>query len=210
MSTRVDERVDGLIDKLLVEFETKVLPRLESIIDDTKRYLYFIAWLNTWLCERNLGRIIVTGGFAVEIYTGRAYRTMDVDIIVEKNSYIVERFLEKISERIARGYLPKSRTLSIKSIDIVASTYTKGLEPVKLVIDNYYVYLEPPEELLLTYLNGWKYWNSTEDRDKSLWILIVWLDKLNLDYVKNKAIENDTYDKLRELLELIKKGGMNI
>lgn len=210
MSTRVDERVDGLIDKLLVEFETKVLPRLESIIDDTKRYLYFIAWLNTWLCERNLGRIIVTGGFAVEIYTGRAYRTMDVDIIVEKNSYIVERFLEKISERIARGYLPKSRTLSIKSIDIVASTYTKGLEPVKLVIDNYYVYLEPPEELLLTYLNGWKYWNSTEDRDKSLWILIVWLDKLNLDYVKNKAIENNTYDKLRELLELIKKGGMNI
>ncbi len=30
-----------------------------------------------------IGRIVVTSGFAVEIYTGRVYRTMDIDVIVE-------------------------------------------------------------------------------------------------------------------------------
>jgi len=39
--------------------------------------------LNEELMKRGLGRVIIVGVFAAEIYSARAYRTGDVDIIVE-------------------------------------------------------------------------------------------------------------------------------
>jgi hypothetical protein len=50
--------------------------------NETERFLCFLSWLNEKLERKGLGRIIVVGGFAAEIYSGRAYRTGDVDIIV--------------------------------------------------------------------------------------------------------------------------------
>jgi hypothetical protein len=78
-----------------------------------------------FLESRGFGRIIITGGFAVEVYTGRVHRTMDVDIIADKCAEFVEYFLEKFSEKIGRGYLPRYEILVLKSIDIVSNTYKR-------------------------------------------------------------------------------------
>jgi hypothetical protein len=185
------------------EFEGSVLPKLNTIVEDTKRYLYFIAWLNTFIEGRGLGRVVITGGFAVEVYTGRVYRTMDVDVVVEGCSDVVEGFIRRFSEKIGRGYLPTYEVLSLKSIDIVSTVYTRRKEPTKLYVDNLYVYIEPVEDLITTYLSGWKYWGSTEDRDKVVWLLITWRDKLDWDYLNSICVEKGVMDKLKELIELI-------
>jgi len=194
-----------IVEELLRDFNNRILPLIESERDETRRYLKLLAWLNTWLEKNGFGRIIVTGGFAVEVYTGRAYRTMDVDIIVEglEANEVVEKFLEKIAERIGRGYLPRSEIISLKSIDIVSTIYDREMKPVKLVVNSDYIYLEPVEELLIRYLKAWKFWNSTEDRDKALWLYYIWRDRLNLDYIVEKAKVENIYDKLLELQEII-------
>lgn len=194
---------EDYVEQLYGEFKANILPRLERFFDETRRYLYFLAWLNSRMEEEKLGRIIVTGGFAVEVYTGRVYRTMDVDIIAENCSQLVERFLSRFSEKIARGYLPRLDILTVKSIDIVSVVYDRKMPPVKLIVDeDNYVYLEPPEELIVSYLSGWKYWSSSEDRDKALWVLVTWRNKLNLEYVKSRAREEEVEDKLEELLKI--------
>jgi hypothetical protein len=185
------------------EFEGSVLPKLNTIVEDTKRYLYFIAWLNTFIEGRGLGRVVITGGFAVEVYTGRVYRTMDVDVVVEGCSDVVEEFIRRFSEKIGRGYLPTYEVLSLKSIDIVSTVYTRRKEPTKLYVDDLYVYIEPVEDLITTYLSGWKYWGSTEDRDKVVWLLITWRDRLDWDYLNSICVEKGVMDKLKELMELI-------
>jgi len=194
-----------VVDELLRDFNDRILPLIESERDEARRYLKLLAWLNTWLEKNGFGRIIVTGGFAVEVYTGRAYRTMDVDIIVEgvEANAVVEKFLERMAERISRGYLPYSEAISLKSIDIVSTTYDRELKPVKLVVNSDYIYLEPPEELLIRYLAAWKFWESTEDRDKALWLYYIWRDRMNLDYIARKAKIENVYDKLLELQEII-------
>ncbi len=186
------------------EFIKCILPKLKAEADETKRYLLFIAWLNKKLEGNGLGRIIITGGFAVEVYTGRTYRTMDVDIIVEglQAADVVREFLTKFSERIGRGYLMNYESLDVKSIDIVSYVYTRKVKPVKLIVNNDHVYLEPPEELIITYLLGWKNWGSTEDRDKALWVYIVWKDKLDEDYLVRRVIEEGVNEKFKELKEL--------
>lgn len=196
------EDVEDLVENLYSLFKDSVLPRIIKISEETKRYLYFISWLNKELEERNLGRIIITGGFAVEVYTGRVYRTMDVDIIVEgvNAAKVIESFLTKFSERIGRGYLPIYEVLQLKSIDVVSSAYGKEAQPTKLLVENLHVYIEPVEELIVTYLAGWKYWNATEDRDKALWLYIVWRDKIDVNYLNKRSMEEKVADYL-ELLE---------
>jgi len=194
-----------VVDELLRDFNDRVLPLIESERDEARRYLKLLAWLNTRLEKNGFGRIIVTEGFAVEVYTGRAYRTMDVDIIVEgaEANAVVEKFLERIAERIGRGYLPYSEAISMKSIDVVSTIYDREMKPVKLVVNSDYIYLEPPEELLIRYLAAWKFWGFTEDRDKALWLYYVWRDRMDLDYIARKAKIENVYDKLLELQGII-------
>jgi hypothetical protein len=194
---------ESIVSELMKEFEGSVLPKLNTIVEDTKRYLYFIAWLNTFIEGRGLGRVVITGGFAVEVYTGRVYRTMDVDVVVEGCSDVVEEFIRRFSEKIGRGYLPTYEVLSLKSIDIVSTIYTRQKEPTKLYVDDLYTYIDPVEDLIITYLSGWKYWGSTEDRDKVIWLLITWRDRLDWDYLNSICVEKGVMDKLKELMELI-------
>jgi len=202
-----EDKIGVIIELLHKELTTSVLPRLRAEVDETKRYLLFIAWLNKKFEELNLGRIIITGGFAVEIYTGRTYRTMDVDIVVDGSlaTKVIEGLLSKFSEKIGRGYLPKYESLDVKSIDIVSNSYTRKAKPIKIIIDDYYAYLEPPEELIVTYLSGWKFWKSTEDRDKAMWLYIVWRDRLDEEYLVQRVAEEKVMDKLNELRRLSEK-----
>ncbi len=199
-----DKEAFMLAEKLLkdyINFRTELI----KIEDATIRFAYFIGFLNEWIRSRGLGFIVVTGGFAVELLTGRAYRTMDVDLITSnpRVSKILEIFLGKISEKIARGYLCIYDELAAKSIDIVAITYNRRKPPLELIINNKIVYIDPPEDLIVVYLSAWKYWDSTLDRDKALWLMIVLKDKIDFNYLKERAIEENVLDKLNELLGYI-------
>jgi len=93
---------------------------------ETDRFLKFLAILNTLLERKRLGRVIIVGGFAAEIYSGRSYRTGDVDIIVEGGSAdIVREVLREFSDFGLRIYLPKIREISEKGIDIVGENYNR-------------------------------------------------------------------------------------
>ncbi len=200
-----DLKVAEFVKRLYDEFKAFMLPKLQSILDETKRYLLFIAWLNEALEKSSLGRVIITGGFAVEVYTARVYRTMDVDVIVEgvKACEVVEKFLENFSERLGRGYLPTYESLTLKSIDIVSTTYSRKKQPTTILIEGMKAYLDPLEDLIVTYLSGWKFWNATEDRDKALWLLAGWIDKIDINYLEEIAKKENVYDKLLELTQLI-------
>lgn len=197
------ENVNLLVNELFDEFNAKILPRLLGIVDETKRYLYFTAWLNVFLEKKKLGRIVITGGFAVEVYTGRVYRTMDVDVIVEGGLAlkVIELFIQGFSERLGRGYLPRYDILQLKSIDIVSTMYRRASLPTKLLVDELHVYLDPVEDLIITYLVGWKHWNATEDRDKAYWLYAVWRDRIDRDYLVNRARE----ERVEDYLEILEK-----
>jgi len=197
-------KVEKAVENLLLSIRLKI-NELAREPDETSRFLKLSALINTFLESQGLGRIVITGGFAVEVYTGRTYRTMDVDVVAEGLSEeILRRTLENIGRRIGRGYLIDYGDLMLKSIDIVATIYTRRKKPVKLVVDGDYVYLDPPEDLIVVYLAGWKFWNATEDRDKALALLKIFQNRLDEKYLDERAKDEDVIDKLGELMELIK------
>ncbi len=199
------------IDDLVREFSEYIVDKLSSIPSDTERFMLFIAWLNTSL-KRYGCRLIVVGGFAVEIYTGSVYRTLDIDLIVEGRNCIdiLKKFLAIVADRGLRVYIPRFRSLAMKGIDIVGTVYNKKKNPIliEMVIDNrtLYFWIEPPEELIVRYLAAWKYWNSSEDRDKVFALLSTLWNKLDRDYLEKRVREEGVEDKFREALEVLSLG----
>mgnify|MGYP001770647295 CR=1 FL=1 len=167
---------------------------------ETDRFLKFLAILNSLLEEKGLGRVIIVGGFAAEIYSGRAYRTGDVDIVVEGGAEeLVREVLRKISDFGLRIYLPKIREISEKGIDIVGTVYNRRKPPIRLQVDSYQVYVIPPEEVVVTYLEAWKYWNSVEDRDKAVLVYCAQKDAIDADYLLEEAERRGVKDYLERL-----------
>ncbi|MGC9105605.1 MAG: hypothetical protein ACP5HQ_04175 [Thermoprotei archaeon] len=149
----------------------KLRKRLSELVgSETDRFLKFLAIINTLLEEKGLGRIIIVGGFAAELYSARAVRTGDVDVVVEGEKALeaFRELLREISVKGSRVYLPKVREISEKAIDIVGTVYDRRKPPVKFSVNGYRVYVLPPEEVVLTYLDFWKSWNSLEDRNKAV------------------------------------------
>ncbi len=192
---------DEILSTLLKEFPS-IASKASRMGDDTKAFAYLVAWLNTRLESAGLGRVIVTGGFAVELLTGRVYRTMDVDVIAEgEASRVLEDLLSRLGERIGRGYLlPSDTVLSLKSIDIVSDIYDRRASPLKLVIEEFHLYIDPPEHLVTTYLAAWKYWESSEDREKAAWLLVATKDIIDWELLNELANTEGVAEELRQLM----------
>jgi len=180
-----------------------ILSRLNELKgSETDRFLKFLAIINTFLEEKRLRRIIIVGGFAAEIYSGRSYRTGDVDIIVEGDAELVRKTLSKVSDLGSRIMLPRIREISEKGIDIVSNVCDRKREPRRLVIDGKYsVYIIPAEEFILTYLEGWKVCDSTEDKMKAVLVYCAQKETIDKDYLEKEAKSNDVYDYYLKLKE---------
>jgi len=74
---------------------------------------------------------------------------------------------------------------------------------VKILVEEYYVYLDPVEDLIAVYLDGWRNKGSTEDRDKAIWLMATWTNKLDLEYLEEICRSSRVFDKLVELKQLL-------
>jgi len=195
--------------ELARRFEEEALPRIRRMVSETERFLYLIAWLNTTLEREGLGRVVIVGGFAVEVLTGSTYRTFDVDIVVEGGGAreLVEGFLAEISKpRRGRVFLPRLRALASKGIDIVGTSYDRPKPPIRVRVDGLRAYVEACEELILTYLSAWKFWESLEDRDKVYALVAVHWGRIDRSYVVERAREEGVHDLLVKVLRDLSYG----
>ncbi len=197
--SRSDERLQTLLRELekCVEYASRGR-------DVFERVLRFLAWLNRRFEELGIGRIVITGGFAVEILSGRVYRTADVDLIVEGvgADRVLEEVLKVIAERVGREWvLPPE--LSDRGIDIVSTACARcGDRVVRLVVDDAWIYVEPPEELVVRYLAEWRYWGSSEGLEKAACLYAALRDRLDAEYLRKRAEEEGVLSEL-EILERI-------
>jgi hypothetical protein len=128
-------------------------------------------------------------------------RTGDVDVVVE-GEQALEAFrglLREISTKGSRVYLPKVREISEKAIDVVGTVYDRRKPPVKFSVNGYRVYVLPPEEVVLTYLEAWKFWNSLEDRNKAVVVYCAQKEALDVNYIAEEAKRRNVEDYLRKL-----------
>ena len=169
--------------------------------------LLFVSLLNSFLETRGLGRVIIVGGYAVELYSGGAYRTGDVDLVVEGCKDLVVEALDYISPRTTRIWLLDELGLVGRAIDIVSDVYSGIKKPIRLDVGEYRVYVEPPENTILSSIRACIYWSSDIDCEKaamvmaSQWERIDWETLLDAANIKERAKLLKIRDIVREVVE---------
>ena len=94
------------------------------------------------------------------------------------------------------------REISGKGIDIVSNVYDRKKKPNKLIVDEKYsVYIIPAEKVILTYLEGWKLYKSTEDKMKAVLVYCAQKEMIDKEYIEKEAKSNDVYDYYLKLKE---------
>ncbi len=181
------------------------------------RFLALLAAANRFLEERGLGRLVIVGGFAVELLTGGATRTLDVDVAVE--SVEAARLLEEALRLLAGAgeAVESSRGPVVglggaeKSIDLVSSSYHARFPPLSVEVPGYgRVYVEAPEELVLRYLRERLYWGTVESWRRVLLLLGVLWDRMDLTRLAAEACREDErlHRLLLEALRLLAQRGL--
>ena len=188
---------------MMESLEQKLINVLASCDFKNKKepFLYFVACLNSFLERHGIGRLIIVGGYAVELYSGGAYKTGDVDVIVEGDVDFVKSVLSKLSgKRGGRIWVLREIGLISKAIDIVSSLYDKEKNPVRVEVEDFTVYIEPPEETIISCLNACIYWKSDLDCEKAAMVMAAQWDRIDWSYLRARSEKEN----VAEILEKIK------
>nr|WP_275692007.1 hypothetical protein [Metallosphaera sedula] len=110
--------------------------------------------------------------------------------------------MSRISDLGLKIMLPRIREISERGIDIVSNVYDRRKEPLKLVVDgSYWVYISPPEEVIISYLEAWKLQRSEEDKMKAVLVYCAQRNSLDQGYLRDESSRRNVNDYLRKLEE---------
>jgi|YelNatPaOPRAMG01_1025707.scaffolds.fasta_scaffold43398_2 hypothetical protein len=166
------------------------------------------AFINTFMEERGLGRITISRGFAAEFYSGGGYRTLDVDVIVEGKpnaADLLKKFLKSVGyTESGRVYVSTLSSLVDKALDIVGTIYDKPKPPMRIRVNDYRVYMVPPEEAIIYALAAAKFWSSVSDFERAVLIYAAQKESIDISYLEARAVEENVKDYLSKIMELSK------
>ncbi|MCR6692883.1 MAG: hypothetical protein MRT15_10860, partial [archaeon YNP-LCB-003-016] len=88
-------------------------------------------------------------------------------------------------------------------LDIVGMVYDKPKSPVRLSVNNYYVYMIPPEEAIIYALAAAKYRSSASDFERAVLVYATQRERLDLSYLSMRADEENVRDYLEKVVKLL-------
>jgi len=201
--------------KRILEAVKEAIPRITGLSRPEHRFAALIAVINRVVEESFGGRVIVVGGFALELLLGGTTRTLDVDIIV--TGYEAYKAVEEALQQLSRVYEESARgpVISLagveKAIDLLGPVYRSSFDPIRVEVPGFgWFYLEAPEQLLIRYLREWVYWDSEEARRRVLLIIGALGDEIDISAVEKTLQEEDKrlLEALREIVKILKRRGV--
>ncbi len=167
--------------------------------------LNFLARVNRRLEDERVGRVVIVGGFASELYSGGIYRTGDIDVIIDTKNPgramdIVNDELRNVNAR-REGRVWVSDYFGVLALDIVGVTYVGRTRVLRL--DSDYVYVESPEDCIIESLNACVYWSSDADCERAAAVLMMQRNSIDWTYLIDRAGRESVLNKLDEIKRLI-------
>lgn len=159
--------------------------------------LSLLVELNREVESRRLGKVVIVGGSAVELYSGGAYRTGDIDLDTYKPEE-ARRVFEELAEK--RGWRRVSRTYEGPGalfLDLVRYEYVGRVKVLEVCGGK--VYAQSPEDAMASSINACVYWDSPGDCERAVAVLAAQRGYIDWGYLAALAEKNGVLAKLEEL-----------
>ena len=128
---------------------------------------------------------ILVGGSAVELYTRGTCKSIDLDLLADRNSLV--KVLEEMGfSKIGRHWF---FTKDI-GIEIVGDS-TEGRRVNEILHEGKLIRVLSIEDLIVDRLNACKHWKSQYDCEQAQVLFEVYSEKIDMEYLKKRMGEED-------------------
>lgn len=160
-----------------------------------RRTAALVAWFQALYVALGEEPPVLVGGAAVELYTGGAYTTGDLDFVG-----VVP---EAVAERLRAEGFSKEGRLWVHSGDIYIELPGRALETderkARLDVGDGFVELLSPEDLIVDRLAAWKFWRSEVDGVNAYLIYRAQRDRIDGDRLRALAAKRRVTGAYEEL-----------
>lgn len=180
---------------LKIERELKRAKGIRSLIE---KKLFVVGILTSEFRKSGITPVVV-GGSAVEFYTSGVYESLDIDLVIEKKEKIKVLFKKLGFEKKGRHWFHPDYEIDIEIVGLNLSGSKEML--TKVNIEDYKVFVIGIEDLIVDRLCACKFWNSTLDCEQANVLLNTHKDKIDHEYLKNRAEQEEVIEKLDEIFK---------
>lgn len=181
---------------------TRRRERLESLADEpnpARRRLVALALVADRLAEDSIEPILV-GGAALEIYTEGGYATGDIDLALPKVPEVDRAFADLGFRKQGRFWVREDLDLFFEA-PAPAGLPGETAPRTELDVEGMRVVVIGLEDLLLDRLRAAVHWQSPEDRRWARRLILLYPDRLDWEYLREKTTpepaEREELDRLQ-------------
>jgi len=159
-----------------------------------------VAWLQGLFDEGTVP--VVVGGAAVELYTGGAYTTGDIDLVGSVSPRAAQA-LKKV------GFDRHGRHWVLESAQVFVEFPGEALDPDEksswLEFEGHRVRVISIEDLLVDRLGAWDYWQSAVDGVNALFLWQVQKERIDAERLEHRVIRAGWQKALKSLVQFAEK-----
>ena len=138
---------------------------------------------------------ILVGGSAVEFYTRGTCKSIDIDLLGDRETLV--KLLEDMGFSKTGRHWFYTKDIGI---EIVGSS-AEGMRVNEVLHEGKLIRIISIEDLIVDRLNACKHWKSQYDCEQAQVLAGTYWDKLDMDYLKSRMMEEDLEMKLLNIVK---------
>ncbi len=168
-----------------------------------RRTARLAAWVQELYTDPALAPVLV-GGAAVELYSGGAYVTGDLDFVGEVPARVASRLRSEGFRKEGRHWVHERAQIFL---EFPSSVLAPGSEPATITVGPVNVLTVRPEDLVLDRLRSLVFWKHREDGMNAF--RVIWAQRRVIDRNRlvSGAVEEEVSAALLPLLRLVPAKG---
>ena len=157
-------------------------------------------WLQSLYLEEAIP--VLVGGSAVELYTGGAYTTVDLDFVGHVPPAVRKALIETGFIKHGRHWIHDGARIFL---EFPSGNLGKDERKAVLTVGRFRIQIVGPEDLLVDRLAAWKHWESPIDGVNSFLLYRAQNQFFDEDHLKKRALTEDVKEALAAVRSLYRK-----
>jgi hypothetical protein len=174
--------------------------KILKMVEGSERTAAIAQWLQAFYPENDIP--ILVGGGAVELYTGGAYTTGDLDFVGHVPAPTRAALTQAGFVKLGKNWIHEDAKIFL---EFPSSSLGEDKRKAVLTVGRFRIQIVGPEDLLVDRLAAWKHWESPLDGVNSYLLYRAQGDSMDEDHLGKRVMAEDVQDALEAVRILYQK-----
>lgn len=145
---------------------------------------------------------VLVGGSAVELFTGGAYVTGDLDFVGTVPAMVRKSLINAGFDKQGRHWIHEAGQVFL---EFPSAALSVGVKSVKRIFHEHHILIVSPEDLIVDRLSAWKHWRSAVDGVNAYLLYRALHKEMDMERLEHRCHEADVTEALDSVKLLLKE-----